>query len=499
MKVIRPSRNSLVNNVLFNLCGQGLPLLAALFAIPQLIEVLGIDRFGILTLIWVMAGYFGLFDLGIGRAIVKLVAEKFCSGKENEIPGLFWTAMPIILLSGIAGAFILFTSSPWLVKYLLKASPELQREALPAFYLLALSIPIVISIAGLTGFLEASQRFGLINLVRVPAGIFSFLGPLLVLPYSHDLYALTAILLAGRTLEFIAFFSLCFKVSPTLGSGIQFKTANIRPLLAFGGWITISSVISPFLTYLDRFFISALISVAAIAYYATPYSIITKLLIIPGALVGVLFPTFSLLLKQDRVQAAQMFDRSTKYVIFSMFPLLLVLFTFADEGLAFWLGKEFSSHGAVVLQWLVIGIFLNGLAQLPVALIHGNGRPELVAKLHLVELPFYLLALAGLLAKYGIAGVAMAGVGRFTVDTIVLFLFARYLVPETNFSIRRTAKFVLVSMVVFMLAAHLSTLYVKLLYCLTTLLVFAFWAWSIADSSEKKLLSDIAKKLHLPR
>jgi len=493
-KVIKPTRQRLVNNVLFNLSGQGLPLLAALFAIPLLIKALGIDRFGIFTLIWVVVGYFGLFDLGIARAMTKLVAERFGTTRENEIPGIFWTAIPVVLLSGLVGALILFTSASGVAQYILKASPELQQETLPAFYLLALSIPLVISIAGLTGFLEAAQRFGLINLVRIPMGVFGFLGPLLVLSYSHSLYALTAILLAGRALEFVALFILCLKVLPDLRRGIRFRVANIRPLLSFGGWITVSNVVGPFLTHLDRFFISALISVAAIAYYATPYSIITKLLIIPGALVGVLFPTVALLLKQNRGQAAQMFYRSSKYVIFAMFPLLLILITFAHEALALWLGEEFSSHGTVVLQWLVIGVFLNGLAQLPVALIHGNGRPELVAKLHLAELPIYLLALIVLLEKYGIAGVAMAGVARFTVDTLVLFLFARHLVPETDFSIKRTAKFVLVAIGVFILAATLSTLYFKVMYCLAILLIFSFWAWSILDAGEKKLLLDLTKK-----
>jgi len=330
-KVIKPTRQRLVNNVLFNLSGQGLPLLAALFAIPLLIKALGIDRFGIFTLIWVVVGYFGLFDLGIARAMTKLVAERFGTTRENEIPGIFWTAIPVVLLSGLVGALILFTSASGVAQYILKASPELQQETLPAFYLLALSIPLVISIAGLTGFLEAAQRFGLINLVRIPMGVFGFLGPLLVLSYSHSLYALTAILLAGRALEFVALFILCLKVLPDLRRGIRFRVANIRPLLSFGGWITVSNVVGPFLTHLDRFFISALISVAAIAYYATPYSIITKLLIIPGALVGVLFPTFALLLKQNRGQAAQMFYRSSKYVIFAMFPLLLILITFAHE------------------------------------------------------------------------------------------------------------------------------------------------------------------------
>ena len=489
----------MVNNVLFNLIGQGVPLIAALYAIPLLIKGLGTDRFGIFMLVWVVVGYFGLFDLGIGRAMTKLVAERFGTNRKDEIPGVFWTAMPIVLLSGLFGSLILFVGSPWLVQYALNAPLDLQIEALPAFQLLALAIPIVICISGLIGFLEASQRFGLINLVRIPMGAFSFLGPLLVLSYSNDLYALTATLLAGRVIELVAFFSICFGVLPILRNGMKFSVENIKPLLSFGGWVTVSNIIGPILTYLDRFLISALISVSAVAYYATPYSIITKLLIIPSALVGVLFPTFALLLIENRGHAAQMFYRGTKYVFFSMFPLVLILITFAHEGLAIWIGEEFSNHSTTVLQWLVIGVFMNGLAQLPVALVQGYGRPELVAKLHLAELPLYALALIWLLNKYGITGVAMAGVARIMVDTAVLFLFAKKLVPETSFVVKRTLQFVLVSLVVFVLAANITVISLKVLFCIFIITFFLYWAWLCLDLSERELLMKIRDKILHPK
>lgn len=494
-----PHIKRLANSFLFNVLGQGTPLLAALYAIPILISVLGVARFGILMLIWVVVGYFGLFDLGINRAIIKLVAERSGTENDGDIPGIFWTAMPLVILSSLLGSSILFFSSPWLVQSALQASVELQQEALPAFQLLAAAIPVVILIAGLTGFLEALHRFGMINLVRTPMGIFSFIGPLLVLPYSHNLYTLTAVLLIGRMIEFVALFSICLGVYPTLGNRIKFKAAMVRPLLSFGGWVTISNIISPFLTYLDRFVIGAMISVTAVAYYATPYSIVIKLLIIPSALVGVLFPTFAWLLLNNKQQAARMFSRNTKYVIFSTLPLLLIIFTFANEGLSLWVGKEFSANSFVVMQWLVIGTFLNGLAQLPVALIHGHGRPDLVAKLHLIELPFYLVVLMWLLEKYGIVGVAMAGVARITVDTLALYYFARHLIPEATFSTGQTFKLTLTTIIVFVLAANIEATNLKLLFCIIVLIIMGIWAWLSLDANEKNQITSFRLKSHDPK
>ena len=78
----------LAKNTLWNLLGQGVPLLVALLTIPHLIQGLGIDRFGVLSLAWMVIGYFSLFDMGLGRALTKLVAEKLGTGQTQDIPPL---------------------------------------------------------------------------------------------------------------------------------------------------------------------------------------------------------------------------------------------------------------------------------------------------------------------------------------------------------------------------------------------------------------------------
>ena len=59
----------LARNTILNVLGYGLPMLVAIFAIPLLVKGLGTERFGILTLAWVIIGYLSLFDLGLGRAL----------------------------------------------------------------------------------------------------------------------------------------------------------------------------------------------------------------------------------------------------------------------------------------------------------------------------------------------------------------------------------------------------------------------------------------------
>src|ERR1700693_577565 len=66
----------LAANLVWNLAGESMPVLAAVVAIPILVHRLGTDRFGVLTLSWAVAGYFGLFDFGLGRALTKAMAQE---------------------------------------------------------------------------------------------------------------------------------------------------------------------------------------------------------------------------------------------------------------------------------------------------------------------------------------------------------------------------------------------------------------------------------------
>src|ERR1700688_1884482 len=93
----------LPRNTLWNLLGNGAPMIVAVVCIPILIRGLGKDRFGVLTLAWALIGYASLFELGLGRALTQLVAKKLGAEEEKEIPALAWTSLLLMMLLGVAG------------------------------------------------------------------------------------------------------------------------------------------------------------------------------------------------------------------------------------------------------------------------------------------------------------------------------------------------------------------------------------------------------------
>jgi O-antigen/teichoic acid export membrane protein len=487
----------LVMNTLWNLAGQVVPLLVAVMAIPFLVKGLGVERFGVLMLVLTFIGYFSIFDLGLGRALTKLVAEKLGNGCQDNIPGLVWTALALMLCLGIIGAIILGCLSPWLAHSALKIPKLIQREVFGSLILVAVTIPIVTSTIGLCGVLEAYQRFDLTNAVRIPMGLFTFLGPLLVVPFSHNLTYIVAVLMAGRMCSWIAHLWLCLHVVPALRK-ISVHRSSLRPLLSFGSWMTVTNIISPLMVYMDRFLISVLVSITAVAYYTIPQEVVIRLTVIPMAIVGVLFPAFSTYLAERRENAIVLFDRSVNYLFIIMFPISLLVVAQAKEALQLWLGSEFAQSSTGVLQWLTVGLFFNSLARISFAMIQAEGRPDLTAKLHLFELPIYLLLLWILLYKYGIRGAAIAWTLRMTIDMFLLFTFTYKHELVNVATIRRLFIMLCAGLIVFTLAAITSNLLLKTIFLVLVLVVFSLVTWFlILQRQERKSLMKLIKQIRL--
>lgn len=420
----------LARNSYINLAGQLAPVLVAIIAIPLLIKVLGTERFGVLALAWVVMGYFGLFDFGLGRATTKFVAEYRARGEEEGLPELVWTSILVHALLGLLGGVILAVLTPWLTASLLNVPADLVSETRISFYLLAVSVPLLVTTAALRGVLEALQRFDLANLIKVPSSMLNYLGPLLVLYFVSGLVPVIGFLVFSRFVVLLAHLFFCLRTMPGLSQGFQFNLARMKPLAGMGGWLTVSSFMGPSVAAIDRFMIGAFVSLSAVAVYATPYEAVTKLMIFPASLLGVLFPAFSAMAVDRADEIRRLYFRAFKYLLVLVAPMVGVLLALSYELMSWWVSPDFAPRSAPVVQWLAVGILINVLAQVPVTALQGMGRADVTAKLQLLQLPLYGLAIWILVGPLGITGVAMAWALRALVTATLLLIAAHRLLPS---------------------------------------------------------------------
>jgi O-antigen/teichoic acid export membrane protein len=399
----------ILRNAAFTLIGSSVPLIVSIATIPYVMRGLGPDRFGVLALVWTVVGYFGYFDLGLGRATTKFVAEAASVGDFGRLEAVAGTTAGANAALGFVASVVVFSISGFLVDHVLKIPPGMIDDARRSFRILAVAIPLVLVSNGYRGVLEGMQRFDLVNLARMPLSAAIVVLPAVGVALHWSLPGIVLALVLSRMVAAVVHYVMYRLQLPPGPKARHARFALLRAIFSFSGWIAVSNTLIPLVVYLDRFALGAVISVGAVAYYAVPYEVVSKLLLIPAAVATVLFPAISTLASTARRDdMARTVGQATKLVAISVTPIAVLLILYSDQLLSLWAGAEYASRSAVVFRLLTAAMFLNSLAYAFVSLVEGAGRPDVVAKYHLMELPIYGIVLFALVRKFGIEGAAAA-------------------------------------------------------------------------------------------
>jgi len=413
-------------NTAWNLAGNGLPFFLGVLTIPYLLKHIGVEAFGILTLIWALIGYFSLFDFGLGRALTQQIARNRAASSDNNIPQLVKTGLLFTGLTGLAGGVLLVSIAKPLATDWLKVSPSLQMETMQCLIISGLGIPFTTIATGLKGVLEGYEDFKSVNFIRMGLGLASFGLPVLsVIFINSSLIWIVVSLVATRFVVLVAHVMLVNKRLPHAWWKSKSSARNMKDLLTFGFWMTSSNIIGPLMVTADRFIISAVLGASAVAYYTVPSDALMRLLIIPAALSMALFPRLASHFSFDLYKAKELYSKAVKTVALVLAPICFVIAVGSYWGLSFWLGNSFAEKSWLIVSIMSLGIFFNGTAFVPFAAIQATGNAKKTAILHIVEFTLYMPLLFLALHFFDIVGAALVWVMRVAMDLAVLMVLAK--------------------------------------------------------------------------
>jgi O-antigen/teichoic acid export membrane protein len=425
------SRAALVaRNTSWNLLGALLPIPVALVCIPLLVRGLGVERFGVLGVAWMLLGYFGMFDFGLAQGTTRFVSRQIAAGGRGGVRALVLGSTLLHAFLGLAGGAIFAALAPWLAASVFNLPPALVGETRSALYWLAASVPAIVLTAALRGALEGLQRFDVVNLIRIPASMVNYAGPVIALAFDTGLPLVVAVIVLARLAVLAAYAAACLRLLAPAAPGARLRAAQLVELVAYGGWLTVSNFLNPLIIAADRFVIAATVSAAAVAFYVTPYEIITKGWILSASLMGALFPVLAALAAAEPAAIRAACRSAELYLLAVATPAIVALLGAADLLLQWWLGEDFRAHSTGVARLLALGLLVNIVAQVPLTALNAVGRADVSAKIAALELPPYVLAIWYAAARYGIDGVAAVWAARAVVDAAALFLAAHVVLPS---------------------------------------------------------------------
>lgn len=462
-------------NALWSLIGEAAPFIIALPAIPLLIILIGKERFGVLSIVWVAIGYFNLFDLGLGRAVTQFAAERIGAGRSEDVPEVVWSGMSIVLPLGFVVAAAIAFWAPDFPNYI-EALGIADAEVVASLRLAAVAIPFVMAASMLKGLLQASHEFRIISRMQLLLGMTVFFGPVLVAWLGYpELQYLTLMLLVGRIGVCAWYVVAALRLFPDLVAP-SFSRQRLVSMLRYSVWIAISNFIGPLMGYCDRVIIAAYLGAVAVAYYVTPFDVITRTSIFSVSIAAVIFPAVAYVGQTAHRQVAAMMENVELLVGAFTLPAYFILAAFAADLLRLWISEEFAVAGALPAAFLCAGMFANSIARIPHAVIQGRGRADLTAMANLIELPIYFLALFLLLPRFGLAGVAACWAGRTLLDYIILrFIAGRLLHAENARTMAEAASVFVVAIFIACVGAYPLTLKIAgigLTLCVSTTIAY---------------------------
>lgn len=415
--------------------GTLVPMVAALAAVPWLMRYLGQERLGVLSLVWVVVGYFSFLDMGLGRAVTVAVAAAR-SGRQSAVLDeihVLGSASVLLLAVGTAMAALLGISVVlWGVPFKLSSVALMDEVRLALLWTLP-SLPLLLLSSALRGHLEGVGAFRALNLLRIPTGILLVVGPCLTAYFSPSLVWACISIFLVRLLHLLVLWAL---IANEMGHAMVALPSELlrnstwpwlRRLLSFGSWVTVSNIAGPVIVYVDRFVIGATLAASSVAVYAVPFDMVSRLPVLVAALCSVLLPELARLSSLASAtdpsalcQARQLVRRSSLFSVSVVAVLVVCGALAAPWALTLWLGEDFAQQSSLLTQVLLLAFGVNAVAQIPFTALQAMGRMRAVALLHLAELVPYATLVFFAISWLGLVGAAWAWLLRSVVDYAAL-------------------------------------------------------------------------------
>lgn len=477
-------------NTVYNLLGSLAPMAVGVITVPVYLRLIGDARYGVLALVWLFLGYFGLFDPGITRAALFHIARLGDRKQQKDREDVFLTALAVNLCFGLVGGLVFYFAAKPFFMSTFKMPDSMRGEVIACLPWLAASVPLSIMTGVLGGAMQAREAFASFNVINACNAVVSQLAPLAVAYwYGPNLRTLIITALALRVVGTVPNVAVLWRALP-LGVGGAFRQHLVRPLFSYGGWVTVSNLVNPVLTTMDRMVIGSVIGAQGVAAYTVPFNLVSRASVLPASFATSLFPKLS---RGSAEESARLADDAITALAAVMTPLMVFAVLVLPWFMRVWVGASFAQRAAPIGIVLLAGIWINSLAIIPFEHLQAMNRPDLTAKFHAIELVPFVAVLWFGVHSFGLIGGAWAWTLRVTFDALLLLIVAK----QAGEWRRLVAGAVLVMIAVSV--GLLSVTWAKVVVQVLALVLSVLWAWrssALLQHALRQQWSALTKRLH---
>lgn len=413
-------------NTFSNLVGYAWTTGVALFLIPYTVTQLGVEGFGIWSLIFVVTTYLGLLDFGINAAIIKYVAEHHT--QKNQMALNRVVTIGVLLFAGLG---VILIGVAWItarpILSLFRIPPETYGDAhvvfLGAVVYLALTNLSNVFQSVLTGL----QRLDWVNFVSISSSTVNVIMTVGVLEFGYGLRGLTLVRVVVAVGGLLGFAVLARRLVPTL-SIVSVPRTLLNQVFGYGLRIQVTNFASVIHHQSGKLMLGYFVGVAPVTFYELGFRIANIVNSLPRLFLSALTPATAELDARARTdeQVTALYIRAARYLTLVALPIELLPFVSASLIMRIWMGPGYDAAvpalRALVLVFLV-NLVLTGAGT---TVARGIGRPGYETRYAVVVIGINLGLGIPLTVWLGLRGVLVAAVLASVVgSTYFLVIFHR--------------------------------------------------------------------------
>jgi O-antigen/teichoic acid export membrane protein len=401
----------LSRNILYNLLGQGLLLVLGLLAARYVFRQLGSDALGIIyaaaTLAIVLSG---VLELGVSSTTVREVAAH-ARNDPKYVRELIQTASLLYWGAYLVLAVAVYVGSPLLVEKWIRLETMPPATATHALRVLGITALLVLPRSLYVSLFRGLQRMEFNNAIDVAVAALQQLGMVVILALGGNLFHVVYWVGAWFVLGMVPYLAVGARLLGTAALVPAYSPAVIRRNLVFSAHMMAISVLAMVHTQIDKVLVSKLLPLGSFGYYAFGSSVVSKGMLVSGAIAQAAFPSFaSLAHRRDRPGLIAQYRALQDLLSFSTVPLFAAI-TFAALPLYRYLfTDEVAQQLLVPTAILCMGFYMNGTLTTPYVLSLAVGRPDISAKANFLALFLVLPIAVVLVLALGLTGAALSWV-----------------------------------------------------------------------------------------
>ena len=417
-----------LRNGLANLMAGALPVVIVIFTTPYVVNSLGSEHYGLLTLITAIIGYFALIDINFSAGSLKYVSEFHASGNTSKRDQTLTAGLLLYLLIGFVGGILIYALANWLVVALFEVPAADHPLAVSTLRLAAFGFFLGQIESYLITIPQALRRYDRSALFESAFGMLAPLANVAVIWLGGGVYEIVLVRIALNVSNIAG---LAWAIRSLLPDSRPLKPtrAVLGPLIRFSGFAYLSRIATLAYAQGDKLIIGALAGMSALTHYAIPFMLANRVYGLSYRLGSVLLPAASSLaaMKQlDRMEELYLY--SARYVFFINTVLTLLLVSVAQEILRYWISPEMAAAGSLILVLISLGNLLDSLTNAPSLVNDGLGNPKVTG---LFAFTRAVLGVSGAFALVYWMGVTGAAVAQLTVSIIMTTAFLLYVHGRT--------------------------------------------------------------------